>query len=380
MSPLLIAALLLFVASLVQAAVLGTWRDRILRSLRARGDRRSSACAPISVVVPARDAEDTITLLLQDLHGQTLSKEVYEVIVVDDASTDSTLERARSLADRWPGLRVLPSEGAGKKAAITTGVRTARHPWVLVTDADVRCGPERLARFAGRLEDAGEDLLGGPVRMREARGPLERLQQEETAALQGATMGSGAGGRPVLLNGANMAFRRAAFERVGGFTGDRWASGDDVSLLERVVKQGGKAGFLADAAAGVDVAPEPDLPGWWRQRLRWAGKMRGSWSVGGLLAGLTVLVLPWVLMLVTWRFLQDPQVGHGVLRVGALIAAAWLLWAVTVLRLVGAVKRTWDLPHRPMVSLLALLAFTVYAPLIAIVSIFVRTTWKGRRV
>ena len=380
MSPLLIAALLLFMASLVQAAVLGTWRDRILRTLRDPGGARSSSSTAISVVVPARDAEDTITLLLQDLHGQTLSKEVYEVIVVDDASTDTTLQRALALADRWPGLGVLPSEGAGKKAAIATGVRAARHPWVLVTDADVRCGPERLARFAGSLEDAGEDLVGGPVRMRDARGPLERLQQEETAALQGATTGSGAGGRPVLLNGANMAFRREAFEQVGGFTGDRWASGDDVSLLERVLRHGGRAGFLADSEAAVEVAPEPTWSGWWRQRLRWAGKMRGSWSMAGLLAGLSVLVLPWALYVVTWRFQQGLQVGQGVLRIGALLAAAWLLWVVPVVRLVGVVKRSWVMPHRPVASLLALLAFTVYAPLIAIVSIFVRTTWKGRRV
>ncbi|MCB9180177.1 MAG: glycosyltransferase [Flavobacteriales bacterium] len=379
MSTFLILVLLVFLATLVHASVLGGWRDRLLRMEVTRPEPTSPGPS-ISVVVPARNAERTITFLLQDLHEQTLSKERYEVIVVDDASTDGTAARVRSMATRWPGLQVVPAEGQGKKAAITTGVGRARHAWVLVTDADVRCGRERLDVFARHLGATEDVLVGGPVRMTHRSGLPGTLQAEETAALQGATLGSGIGGRPVLLNGANMAFRKEVFERMGGYAGDRWASGDDVFLLERIVRHGGRAGVLPDQKAAVEVEPEYEWSGWWRQRLRWAGKMRGSRSVLGLVGGLAVLLLPWILLLVTARFLGSAHVGMGLLRSGALLVAAWLLWVVPVLRLVGAVKRTWHAPHRPLASLIALLAFAIYAPLIAIVSIFVRTTWKGRRV
>ena len=234
MSTFLILVLLVFLATLVHASVLGVWRDRLLRMEVTRPEPTSPGPS-ISVVVPARNAERTITFLLQDLHEQTLSKERYEVIVVDDASTDGTAVRVRSMATRWPGLQVVPAEGQGKKAAITTGVGRAHHAWVLVTDADVRCGRERLDVFARHLGATEDVLVGGPVRMTHRSGLPGTLQAEETAALQGATLGSGIGGRPVLLNGANMAFRKEVFERMGGYAGDRWASGDDVFLLERIV-------------------------------------------------------------------------------------------------------------------------------------------------
>ena len=104
MSPLVIAALLVFTSALVHAAVLGVWRERIIGSTGRSADRSSPAAVGITVVVPARDAAGTITLLLQDLHGQTFPKALYEVIVVDDASSDVTFQRARALAVRWPDL------------------------------------------------------------------------------------------------------------------------------------------------------------------------------------------------------------------------------------------------------------------------------------
>ena len=122
----------------------GVWRDAPATQREVTRPEPTSPGPSISVVVPARNAERTITFLLQDLHEQTLSKERYEAIVVDDASTDGTAARVRSMATRWPGLQVVPAEGQGKKAAITTGVGRAHHAWVLVTDADVRCGRERL--------------------------------------------------------------------------------------------------------------------------------------------------------------------------------------------------------------------------------------------
>ena len=107
------------------------------------------------------------------------------------------------------------NEIAAKRQADTV------HAWqmaagaiVLLTDADVRCGPGRIRKVDQAFRAGGEDLLLLPVRTI-GEGVVGMLQQEEQAALLGAALGLWDESRPLLANGANLAFRKAAFEAVG---------------------------------------------------------------------------------------------------------------------------------------------------------------------
>ena len=237
-----------------------------------------------------------------------------------------------------------------------------------------------------QVTEHGADLLLMPVETRSAGGLVQRLQAEEQGALLGVAAGMALTGSPMLANGANMAFSKAAFQAVRGFDGDKWASGDDIFLVRRMLDAGRRVAYLLAPEVLVSVFAEPDLGACWRQRLRWAGKMRGVRGAGkwGALGG---LLLPWFLLYVSMSFsLREWSAQHsgGCLL---LLAAAWLLWLLPVVALAKAVRnflRTADGPPRNYgtagSTLLSVVAFNIYSPLITLLSLFMRPRWKGRMV
>ncbi len=112
----------------------------------------------VSIIVPARNEEASLADCLQSLVTQTGI--AYEIIVVDDHSTD----RTREIASSFPGVRVieagpLPHDWTGKNNAVTTGARQAHGDWLLFTDADTIHLPGSLASALKEAEENGAELL-----------------------------------------------------------------------------------------------------------------------------------------------------------------------------------------------------------------------------
>lgn len=105
---------------------------------------------PVSIVIPARDAEATLAETVASLQAQTLTG--WEAVLVDDGSGDGTLGLARALAAEDPRLRVIAGGAAGAGAARNRGLAEARHPLVLFLDADDLLRPSCLALLAAELE------------------------------------------------------------------------------------------------------------------------------------------------------------------------------------------------------------------------------------
>ena len=386
MSTPLILSLLAFAMGLLFALVVGGWREAITAAwpkLPAEMDVANDEL--VSLIVPARNAADTLSPLLQDLYVQQWPKEAIEVIVVDDGSTDHTAEIVREMQKRWPGLILLSAEGNGKKAAITRGVEKARGAWIVITDADARCGPLRVQRIMECLRGTEVDMLLMPVETRSSGGVIQRLQADEQTALLGVAAGTALQGRPLLANGANMAFRRSAFRSIGGYSGDTWASGDDMFLLKRMLKAGRDVKYLLHPDVLVTVEAEQTFRDFWDQRLRWAGKMRAVGSSGGWLA-LAGLLFPWFLLYVSCSFTLVEMMFQRPLAIMLLLSSAWLLWLMPIMALVRAVRRFLQASgsgpqHRgaQLTTLFSLIAFSFYSPLIAVVSLFVKPNWKGRK-
>jgi hypothetical protein len=386
MSDLMLLCLAAFLVTFIFAMVVGGWREH-LKQARTSTPEIAAAAGEVRVtmIVPARDAADTIVALLQDLYAQRYPKELLQVLVVDDHGTDATADRVRGLMRNWPGLQLLKNEGEGKKAAITTAVREASGDWLVLTDADARCGPLRVERMMEHVRAERPDLLLMAVITEGDGSLLQRVQADEQAALLGVAAGTALGGSPLLANGANMAFSKAAFQSVHGYEGDPWTSGDDVFLLQRMKRAGKRVGYLLDPRTVVTVQAEPSFKAFWRQRLRWAGKMRGVGGSGNWIAA-SGLLLPWFLLYVTCSFDVREAMGQGLVRDVLLLTSAWLLWLAPILGLMREVRHfqrlTGLVPHRAagLSTLVSLVLFSIYAPVIAVVSLFVRPTWKGRKV
>jgi GT2 family glycosyltransferase len=185
-----------------------------------------------SVVVCTYNGEETIDACVRALCA--LDYPDYEVIVVDDGSTDS----AGALASRH-GVRVIRTENRGLSAARNTGTAAASGEIVAFCDDD--CVPDRhwLRYLVASLRDSGDAGVGGPNVP-----PPDGLIADSVGHAPGGPM-------HVLVSeheaehipGCNMAFFRSALEQVGGFDPRFRVAGDDVDLCWRIQDAGGTLGF-----------------------------------------------------------------------------------------------------------------------------------------
>lgn len=350
-------------------------------------DFRPAVAPFITVVVPARNEEATIGGLLMDLRAQDYPANRFEVIVVDDGSEDNTRQVVMEHMDpAWLALALDGEEG--KKAAIEKAVRHSRGDVVLVTDADVRCGPLRLQSIARVWQRDPFDLLLMPIAVAKDGSRLQALQANEQLGFMAVAAASAYAGHAAIANGANMAFRRSTFELLGGFHGHRHiASGDDMFLLRSMQAANKNVVYAAAPEVLVTVRSERRLSGFVQQRLRWAGKMlRGGTGTSSIIPTLA-LIVPVLLWTSTLLLFTDPVDRH--LQDGWSIAVPipvlvplllWLGWVLPIVVLAQTMGARTGQRTSPVGVAVDLVLFSIYAPVIAVLSLFMRSSWKGRSV
>jgi hypothetical protein len=153
-----------------------------------------------------------------------------------------------------------------------------------------------------------------------------------------------------------------------------------VFLLHRMRREGRNVCLLADPVVVVSTLAEPTWRGFLAQRLRWAGKMRGVKDRRGSLGLALGMVLPWLLVCLTVLLARMVRVGEGFLFAWAMMVLAWCAWLVPTVSMAVQAHRVLHGDASRKRAVLALAAFTVYAPVIALASVFARPLWKGRRV
>jgi cellulose synthase/poly-beta-1,6-N-acetylglucosamine synthase-like glycosyltransferase len=239
----------------------------------------------ISVVVPARNEEENIGGLLQALQEQTYSKELFEVIVVDDHSTDGTA----NIVQQFPAIKLLQLKEEGinsyKKKAVETGIVAASGELIVTTDADCLPSKDWIETIAAFKEQNESVFIAAPVDLTPNPSPLRGegsnnllsiFQQLDFMVLQGITGAAVYKKQLSMCNGANLAYEKNAFEKVYGFHGiDNIASGDDMLLMHKVWKQyPDKVHYLKSKEAIVSTQPMKTWKDFLNQRIRWASKAK----------------------------------------------------------------------------------------------------------
>ncbi|MDO7875648.1 glycosyltransferase [Hymenobacter sp. ASUV-10] len=332
-----------------------------------------------SILIAARNEAEALPLLLADLTAQAFPAAHFEVLIADDHSTDATAALVLAAAATAPfalHLITLPPSETGKKAALAAALARARAPWLVCTDADCRLGPGWLAAYAGFIQQQPTaNFISGPVLLTGPPTFFTGLLGLEFAGLVG--VGAACLGRqhPTMCNGSNLAYRRAAFEAVGGyFDNQHLASGDDEFLLHKVhAAFPGTAHFLAHPAALARTAAPPTVRALLRQRVRWASKWRHYQSPASRYLALLVLGANVSLAAGLGVALARPALWPWV-------AAAWLLklaadaWLLTPV-LAFLQRRRW------LALLLPLqLLYAPYALAVGVAGWRGGYQWKGRAV
>ena len=235
----------------------------------------------ISIIIPARNEEENIESLLQSIANQIYPKELFEVIVVDDNSTDSTA----SIAQQFSFVKLVSlkedSLNSYKKKAIEIGITAATGELVVTTDADCIVSPGWLSVIESFYNQTRSVFIVAPVRLTPSPSPdgegsklLSAFQQLDFMVLQGITGASVYKQVHSMCNGANLAYERKAFHTVDGFAGiDHIASGDDMLLMYKIHKSfPGRIQYLKSKDVIVSTQPVKTMKAFFNQRIRWASK------------------------------------------------------------------------------------------------------------
>lgn len=230
----------------------------------------------VSVIIAARNEESTLPLLLHDLNTQTYPKHLFEVIIIDDYSTDNTALLSKSFdgIHQQMILPDVPPEASSKKAAITSGIKKAKGALLLITDADCRVGKDWIKTAVQLYEEKNTAFIAAPVKFSHDGSLLQIFQALDFITLQGITAASVSANFHTMCNGANLAYTKEAFNSVNGFEGiDKIATGDDMLLMHKIWKQNkSKVFYLKSKEAIVSTEPMRSWKGFLAQRKRWASK------------------------------------------------------------------------------------------------------------
>ena len=235
-----------------------------------------------SIIVPARNEAANITACIESLLQQDYPADLYEIIVVNDHSTDDTAFIVQQLAQKNPSIRLInladllhhQNINSYKKKAIELAIAQSKGDWIVTTDADCLVQPVWLTLFDNHIQQTNHLFVAAPVMFTHESGFLSLFQLLDFLSLQGITAAAVSAWYHTMCNGANLAYQKKAFDAVGQFRGiDQLASGDDMLLMYKIQQQfPGKIGYLFHPKAIVTTAPMHSWRNFINQRIRWASK------------------------------------------------------------------------------------------------------------
>lgn len=234
-----------------------------------------------SIIIPFRNEESNIEMCIRSLISQNYPSSQYEIILIDDSSTDKTTTIAESWASKHSNISIITLKeynAEGKKKAIEAAIQKAKGELIITTDADCCMGKEWLAGIVNYYISSNAKMIVAPVMFQNEKSIFEKMQSLEFVALMASTAGSIYFNKPTMCNGANLAYSKKTFDDVNGFRSiEDGVSGDDVLLMYKIDKMyPGSVKYLKDRDSIVYTNAQPTLMSFINQRIRWASKGLGQ--------------------------------------------------------------------------------------------------------
>lgn len=337
------------------------------------------SCISFSIVVPYRNEADKLPRLLQSVADIHYPLELFEVILVDDASEDNSAEICFSFKSAHPKLnlqllRSKRSTGSPKKNALQQAIGIAKHQYILTTDGDCEVSPNWLKLLNACIEETNAEMISGPVTLDNSNsGYLQRFQEIDFLSLQAATIGGFGIQKPFLCNAANLCFRKESFLDVGGYQGnEKLASGDDIFLMEKFISSGKKTVFLKSTGVMVTTNAQDDLGSLISQRIRWAAKTSAYKDIFAIGVGLQVFLMNFSLVLAFILMLCNKLTFQVLFIFFLLKSLADFLLLNRSARFFKKRKLLWHFVW-------ASCCYPFFTSFAALASLFSGYTWKGRR-
>jgi len=319
----------------------------------------------VSIVIPMRNEEIFIEATLNAVNAQKYAGG-WEVIIVNDRSTDKSPEIVKAFCERHTNFSVIdiPQNSlqiaSPKKRALNAGFLAAKGEFLLIMDADCIPPPNWLNSMA-TLYANGASVVQGSKANNGKKSFLHAYQKLETL---GFTLIEAAGynrNKPLVASAASLGYSRDLFFKCGGFEGlYDLASGDDDMLIHRMAKiEGTKFAYNWDSSAVMPTAPVDSWKALLQQRARW-GSNGTKYESKAYSAFLFCIYAFFV-----WLFVSPWLIFSGILPSYFLIPFAIKFIADFLLLFTGAlrlrsVKLLWCFP---LVEIIQIPLFTAAVPL-----------------
>jgi poly-beta-1,6-N-acetyl-D-glucosamine synthase len=297
-----------------------------LQAAQARARLLDEALPRVSILLPCFNEEAQVEEVVASL--MELNYPDYEVLAVNDGSSDNTGAILNRLAERFVRLRVVHlASNQGKAIGLNTATALASGTVLVGIDGDAILDPDALAWMVYHfLGDASLGAVTGNPRIRTRSTVLGRLQVAEFSSIVGLIKRAQQAffGHLFTVSGVVVALRRSAVEAVGGWSDDMLT--EDIDISWKLQTRGWQLRFEPRALVWI-LMPET-LRGLWKQRLRWA--MGGVQVVRKYAAGVSNWKLRtlWPVFLeycmsIVWAFcMAATLVLTGWLQLGALLGVA----------------------------------------------------------
>jgi len=295
------AAEALLTNGFVAALILALLRLLVVVPLALAARRRTArhpapvGTPPVSVLIAAYNEAPVIARTIRGILASDYPD--FEVIVVDDGSTDGTADIVRAAFAAEPRVRLLVQANGGKSAALNQALAECRHDVLVCFDADTVAEPDTIALLARHFSDPTVAAVAGNVKVGNRINTLTIWQSIEYITSQNLDRRAWASLNAVtVVPGAVGAWRRSMVLEVGGYVSDTLA--EDMDLTMRLRRAGWRIAADAGSVAWTE-APESWEP-FLRQRYRWAyGSLQVLWKHRGALGrygwfGRLVLPAQWL--------------------------------------------------------------------------------------
>ncbi|MFY7734093.1 MAG: glycosyltransferase [Bacteroidia bacterium] len=344
----------------------------ILRTKRQNKLPISSVQNSFSIVISARNEAGFISQCLQSITNQNYNSENFEIIIINDHSTDDTLTIINQFKIQNPTFKISIINLAdfekikNKKQAITKGIEQAKFDYIILTDADCTRGNNWLKTINQFINISSAKMVYAPVEFA-AKNIFEKLQALEFAGLVGVGAAAMESKYPNMCSAANLIFEKKVFFEVNGYADNMHViSGDDEFLMHKIFKiYPNQVQFLHQKEAIVLTGANGTLSQLTEQRKRWVSK--STKYENRYITFILIMAYFYNMSMVVNLFI-DWHLALNQILFKTLIEGVFL---VTILKLFGKTKLILLLP-------LAELFHVLYVIIIGIWANFGTYNWKGR--
>ena len=327
----------------------------------------------ISIVIPIRNEDQNIISCLKSLTNQNYNSADFEIIIVDDHSTENT----RILVNKFQkesklNIGIYQLENiSGKKAALNFGIEKSAYNIIASTDADCQVPKAWLFNISQQFNNKSNMVLG-PVIFHQRKGMGNAFQILDMIAIQGVSFGMLYYRKPCLNNAANLSYLKDDFISVKGFDSFNTPSGDDIFLLEKFVQDNKNVIGLLKEDFVVETKSEKSFSNFINQRLRWASKTK-YYSNSWLIFISSIILLQNISLI--FIYLGVVFVENYWLILTILLFCKWLIDFILLFLATSFFKRRKVLRYFIPVQVI----YPIYILFVWVASLTRTYEWKGRK-